>query len=132
MAYGMLFGCRTYLLAFPKILDPQIKLEELFNSREYHAKSESQTNMAVPTYTPGQGFANSNYQNERDEEEDRPDGTYSATVHYHNRDTGYSADYDLEVEVVNGEATTIYWPNGGYSDVDGDPDKKYDIEIDEQ
>jgi hypothetical protein len=128
-------GCFLVLglisLAFPKILDPQVKLGELFDSKEYPAKSESQTNPVVPYYTPSEGYANSNYEDERDEAEDRPDGTYSATVHYHNRNTGYSADYDLEVEVVDGEATTIFWPNGGYSDVDGDPDKEYDIDIDE-
>jgi hypothetical protein len=37
----------------------------------------------------------------------------------------------LEVEVIDGEATTIYWPNGGYSDVNGDPDKEYEIEMEE-
>lgn len=74
------------------------------------------------------------YSNDDDtdeEEETRPDGTYPATVHYYNRNTGYSADYDLEVEVVDGEAETIYWPNGGYSEIGADPDKEYEVEIED-
>lgn len=73
----------------------------------------------------------SNDENTDEEEENRPDGTYPATVHYYNRSTGYTADYDLEVEVVDGEAATIYWPNGGYSEIDADPDKEYDVEIED-
>lgn len=72
-------------------------------------------------------------ENEDDGEGDRTsDGTRSATVHYYNRNTGYSADYDLDVEVEDGEVTTIYWPNGGESGLDDDPDKEYEIDVDEE
>jgi len=47
-----------------------------------------------------------------------PDGTYSATVDYHNEETDYSATYTLEVEVEDNEVTIIYFPNGGYLDGD--------------
>ena len=76
-------------------------------------------------------YFHSNDDKTDEEEETRPDGTYPATVHYYNRNTGYSADYDLEVEVVDGEAETIYWPNGGYSEIGADPDKEYEVEIED-
>lgn len=40
----------------------------------------------------------------------------SATVDYYNPETGYSATYDLDVEVEDGELSTIYFPNGGFLD----------------
>jgi hypothetical protein len=45
-----------------------------------------------------------------------PDGGYSAEVEYFNPETGYAATYTLDVEVEDGEVTTIYFPNGGWLD----------------
>lgn len=47
-----------------------------------------------------------------------PDGTYHATVDYNNPATGYSATYDLDVDVQNGEVVEIHFPSGGYLDED--------------
>jgi hypothetical protein len=83
----------------------------------------------------GYYYSKQNNDDESDEESDDSeieDGTHSATVHYYNRNTGYSADYDLDVEFENGEATTIHWPNGGSSEVGDDPDKEYEIEVNEE
>jgi hypothetical protein len=44
------------------------------------------------------------------------DGSHSATVEYHNPDTGHSATYDLEVEVEECVVTTVYFPRGGWLD----------------
>lgn len=44
------------------------------------------------------------------------DGTHSATVNYHNPETGHSATYDLEVDVEDCQVTTIYFPKGGWLD----------------
>ncbi len=54
--------------------------------------------------------------NAEEEPEGIEDGTHSATVDYFNPETGYSATYDLDVEVEDGEVSTIYFPNGGYLD----------------
>lgn len=51
-----------------------------------------------------------------DDDAQKTDGTYSADVDYYNPDTGYSASYTLDVEVIDGCVTTIYFPNGGYLD----------------
>lgn len=45
-----------------------------------------------------------------------PDGTYCAEVEYFNPNTGTRNSYDLDVEVENGELTSIHWPNGGWLD----------------
>jgi hypothetical protein len=74
------------------------------------------------------------------------DGTYSATVDYNNPETGYSATYTLDVEVVDCQIVQIYFPNDGYLDedhisyadidqdgnaiVDGEDGKTYEIQID--
>jgi hypothetical protein len=74
------------------------------------------------------------------------DGTYSATVDYHNPETGYSATYTLDVDVEDCQVTQINFPNDGYLDedhisyadidedgrasVDGEEGKTYNIQID--
>lgn len=49
------------------------------------------------------------------------DGTYDASVHYYNLKTGYSATYDLEVYVEDGEVVRINFPKGGWLDDDVHP-----------
>lgn len=84
---------------------------------------------------------------ESDEElvEGYGDGTYSASVDYYNPETGYSATYSLDVEIVDNEVTTIYFPNDGYLDddhiwpselnasgyviIDGEDGKTYAVQI---
>lgn len=46
------------------------------------------------------------------------DGTYSASVDYYNSETGYSATYNLEVEVQDCQIVQINFPNDGYLDED--------------
>jgi len=74
------------------------------------------------------------------------DGTYSATVDYNNPNTGYSATYDLDVEVEDCEVVQIDFNNCGYLDEDyispaeidsggdayvyGDDGKTYNVHID--
>lgn len=74
------------------------------------------------------------------------DGTYSSTVDYYNPETGYSATYTLDVEVVNCQVIRINFPNDGYLDedhisytdidedgnasVDGEDGKTYKVHID--
>jgi hypothetical protein len=72
------------------------------------------------------------------------DGTHSANVEYTNPETGYSASYQLDVEVDDNFVTTIHFPSGGYLDsdhitpgeledghttVEGEDGKTYEIEI---
>lgn len=65
------------------------------------------------------------------------DGTHTATVDYYNPETGYSATYDLDVEVEDGEVVEIQFPNGGYldeyrlSNTELDEDGSADVEDDE-
>lgn len=75
------------------------------------------------------------------------DGTYSATVDYYNPETGYSATYDLDVEVQDCQVIQINFPNDGYLDedhitagdidedgnasVDGENGKTYEIQIEQ-
>ena len=56
------------------------------------------------------------FDEEQDESERIEDGIHSATVDYYNPETGYSATYDLDVDVAGGEVSTIYFPNDGYLD----------------
>ncbi|MFV8352025.1 hypothetical protein [Flavobacterium sp. XS2P14] len=74
------------------------------------------------------------------------DGTYSANVGYNNPETGYSANYTLDVDVEDCRVVQINFPNDGYLDqdhisaadidedgnanVDGEDGKTYDIQID--
>jgi hypothetical protein len=74
------------------------------------------------------------------------DGTYSATVDYNNSETGYSATYNLDVEVQDCQIVQINFPNDGYLDDDhisyadieedgsasvtGEDGKTYEIQID--
>ena len=44
------------------------------------------------------------------------DGTYEADVSYYNPNTGYRADYTLEVEIEDDQITVIYFPRGGWLD----------------
>lgn len=46
------------------------------------------------------------------------DGTYSASVDYYNPVTGYSATYNLDVEVQECQIVQINFPNDGYLDED--------------
>lgn len=46
------------------------------------------------------------------------DGTYSASVDYYNPETGYSATYNLDVEVQDCQIVQINFPNDGYLDDD--------------
>lgn len=46
------------------------------------------------------------------------DGTYCAEINYYNPNTGTNSTYNLNVEVVSNEVTTIYWGNGGWLDED--------------
>jgi major membrane immunogen (membrane-anchored lipoprotein) len=73
------------------------------------------------------------------------DGNYSATVHYNNPETGYSATYNLDVEVQDCQVVQINFPSSGYLDedhisyadidedgrasVDGEDGKTYEIQI---
>jgi uncharacterized protein with FMN-binding domain len=82
---------------------------------------------------------------ESDDEQGYEDGTYTASVDYYNPETGYSATYTLDVEVVDNEVTVIYFPNDGYLDedhiwptaldsfgyasVDGENGKTYEVQI---
>jgi hypothetical protein len=74
------------------------------------------------------------------------DGIYSATVDYNNSETGYSATYNLDVEVRDCQIVQINFPNDGYLDEDhisyadieedgstsvtGEDGKTYEIQID--
>ncbi|AIN74100.1 hypothetical protein O8E88_000459 [Flavobacterium psychrophilum] len=49
------------------------------------------------------------------------DGNYDASVDYYNPKTGYSATYDLDVDVENGEVVRINFPKGGWLDEDVHP-----------
>lgn len=49
------------------------------------------------------------------------DGSYNASVDYYNPKTGYSATYDLDVDVENGEVVRINFPKGGWLDDDVHP-----------
>lgn len=75
------------------------------------------------------------------------DDTYSATVEYHNSETGYSATYTLDVVVEDCQIIEIDFPNDGYLDsdhisfadidedgnaiVEGEDGKTYEITINE-
>ncbi len=83
---------------------------------------------------------------EEDEDDRFEDDVYSATVDYYNPETDYSATYTLDVEVVDNQVVTIYFPKGGYIDddhissaeldedgfavVDGEDGKTYEVQID--
>ena len=65
--------------------------------------------------------------NKEDDNEENPiedsgckydDGTYSASVDYYNPETGYSAIYNLDVEVQDCQIVQINFPNDGYLDED--------------
>ena len=69
---------------------------------------------------------NEDYGNESEDEnlsetKDYEDGTYDASVDYYNPKTGYSATYDLEVDVEDGEVVRINFPKGGWLDDDVHP-----------
>lgn len=74
------------------------------------------------------------------------DGSYYATVDYHNPDTDYYAVYELMVEVSDCEVIIIYFPKGGWLDEDyiipaeldedgycivyGEDGKRYEVQLD--
>lgn len=49
------------------------------------------------------------------------DGSYNARVDYYNPKTGYFANYDLDVDVEDGEVIRINFPIGGWLDDDIHP-----------
>lgn len=57
-----------------------------------------------------------NFNNDEENQEAYPDGTYCAEVEYYNPNTGTRNTYTLNVEVENNEVTIIHWPNGGWLD----------------
>ena len=105
----------------------------------------------------GRASEDSNSSSYNDDEEDEnndyisgckyEDGTYSASVDYHNPETGYYATYNLDVEVEDCQVVQINFPNDGYLDqdhisyadvdedgnatVDVEDGKNYSIHIDE-
>lgn len=46
------------------------------------------------------------------------DGSYSALVDYYKTETGYSATYNLDIEVQDCQIVQINFPNDGYLDED--------------
>lgn len=46
------------------------------------------------------------------------DGTYCAEINYYNPKTGTNSTYQLNVDVLNNQVTTIFWNNGGWLDED--------------
>lgn len=66
------------------------------------------------------------YYSEPEEEDYFSDGTYTADVYYYNYNTGYGTNYTLDVEVYDNYIVTIYFPNGGYIDVNDFPEAELD------
>jgi len=74
------------------------------------------------------------------------DGTYSASVEYNNSETGYYANYTLDVEVQDCQVIQINFDNGGHLDsdhitiasidedgnafIEGEDGKTYEVHID--
>lgn len=93
------------------------------NSSNYETNSEDENS------TEHVNDENTNYEDADDESEDEnlsetknyDDGTYNASVDYYNPKTGYSATYDLDVDVENGEVIRINFPKGGWLDDDVHP-----------
>lgn len=95
--------------------------------------------------TSDEYFYDEEIESDEVQDEGYEDGTYSASVDYFNPETGYSATYTLDVEVVDNEVTVIYFPNDGYLDedhiwptaldsygyasVDGENGKTYEVQI---
>lgn len=50
------------------------------------------------------------------EEQNYEDGEYCASIDYYNPETGTSSNYNLTIEVQDGELTQINWSNGGWLD----------------
>ena len=82
-------------------------------------------------------YEDGGYDSHDDSEEVLEDGTHTASVDYYNPATGYSATYDLDVEVEDGEVVEIQFPNEGYlgeyrlSNTELDEDGTADVEDDE-
>ncbi|TPG44007.1 hypothetical protein [Flavobacterium pectinovorum] len=93
------------------------------NSSNYETNSEDENS------TEYVNDENTNYEVADDESEDEnlsetknyDDGSYNASVDYYNPKTGYSATYDLDVDVENGEVVRINFPKGGWLDDDVHP-----------
>lgn len=93
------------------------------NSSNYETNSEDENS------TEYVNNENTNYEVADDESEDEnlsepknyDDGSYNASVDYYNPKTGYSATYDLDVDVENGEVVRINFPKGGWLDDDIHP-----------
>jgi len=105
----------------------------------------SQSNDLVSDSNDDSYFYEEESDSDSEVDEGFEDGTYSASVDYYNPETGYSSTYSLEVEVVDNEVTTIYFPNDGYLDddhiwpseldasgyvvIDGEDGKTYEVQI---
>lgn len=95
-----------------------ILLASCKNSSNYETNSEDENSTEYV-----------NEENTNDESEDEnlsetkkyDDGSYNAIVDYYNPKTGYSATYDLDVDVEDGEVVRINFPNGGWLDEDIHP-----------
>ena len=91
------------------------------NSTEYVNDENTDTEFSAEESESDE--ENEDYGNESEDEnlsetKDYEDGTYDASVDYYNPKTGYSATYDLEVDVEDGEVVRINFPKGGWLDDD--------------
>lgn len=94
------------------------------NSTEYVNDENTDTEFSAEESESDE--ENEDYGNEGEDEnlsetKDYEDGTYDASVDYYNPKTGYSATYDLEVDVEDGEVVRINFPKGGWLDDDVHP-----------
>lgn len=87
------------------------------DSNDYNLKESSNNNSRIlgsPSYFETD-FEDEYYE----EEKERPDGTY--TVEACSQNSGNC--YDLDADISDGNVDTIYFPNGGYLDVDAELDE---------
>lgn len=94
------------------------------NSTEYVNDENTDTEFSAEESESDE--ENEDYGNESEDEnlsetKDYKDGSYDASVDYYNPKTGYSATYDLEVDVEDGEVVRINFPKGGWLDDDVHP-----------
>lgn len=95
-------------------------LSVIYACSEKTDKAENSTSKA--TYEEPDANVNKEDDSEENSVEDSgckyDDGTYSASVDYYNPVTGYSATYNLDVEVQDCQIVQINFPNDGYLDED--------------
>ena len=88
------------------------------------SEKKDDTGSSTPKSTYEEPDATSNEENDNEENPigdsdcKYDDGTYSASVDYYNPETGYSATYNLDVEVQDCQIVQINFPNDGYIDED--------------